>query len=78
MRLRPSHFSSGVTEEGGAGEASHGGAVISAWSAHGWDCCNVEKIPGIVPTLRFLLHVYFLIEVCMVSNKGFKPRKKKS
>lgn len=59
---------------GGAGEASRGGVAIPVWSAHGWDGCNIEKIPGIVSTQDSYCTCIFCIKVCMVSNKEFKPK----
>lgn len=58
----------------GGGEASRGGAAIPVWSAHGWDGCNIEKIPGIVSTQDSYCTCIFCIKVCMVSNKEFKPK----
>lgn len=75
MRLRPSHFSCGVTgERSRRGQAHRGGAAVPTWSVHGRGDCNAEKILGILSTQDSYCTCIFCIKVCMVSNKGFKPK----
>lgn len=75
MRLRPSHFSCGVTGERSRRGQGHGdGAAVPAWSVDGWDDCSAEKILGILSTQDSYCTCIFCIKVCMVSNKGFKPK----
>lgn len=50
-RLRPSHFSCGVTGERSRRSQAHpGGAAVPVWSVHRRDDCNAEKILGILST----------------------------